>query len=161
MSPVCCPLSGCDDTPNVYTYTYPVAAKDHQCEECCGVIFKGIKHELYKSLFDGKWSTTRTCTLCVEIRTRFQCGGYTVGSLWEDLEENFFPDMKAGGECMDGLSPAAKAKLFEVRMEWVFNQDEWQPEGSALPPKYQPQRPRASTGASGDHAENFHDGSGW
>lgn len=37
-----------------------------------------------------------------------------------DLEENFFPDMKAGGPCMEGLSPAAKARLFDRRMKWLL-----------------------------------------
>lgn len=134
---MCCPLSECDDAPTVYTTTTPVARKPHRCEECGESIVVGTRYELYKSLFDGTWSTTRTCSSCAEIRDHFRCGGsYYIGMLWEELEENFFPDMRAGGPCMDGLSPTAKGRLFEMRLEWVFAQREWQPERFALPPGY-------------------------
>jgi hypothetical protein len=54
--------------------------------------------------------------------------------LWEELEINFFPGMKAGGPGLDGLSPEGKSKLFEERTRWIFESDEYQPEGFALPP---------------------------
>lgn len=117
---MCCPLTSCDDAPSVYTHSYPVARKQHKCEECSDAIEPGSKYELYKSLFDGSWSTTRTCLSCSEIRDHFSCGGYCIGMLWEELEENFFPDMRAGGPCLDGLSPTAKARLFEERTKWLF-----------------------------------------
>jgi hypothetical protein len=64
----------------------------------------------------------------VEIRTHFACGnGWIIGELWNDLEENFFPDMKAGGQCMHGLSPEAKRRLIDARMEWYFAEDEVEP----------------------------------
>lgn len=121
---MCCPLSEADDAPSVYNTTHPRAAKDHTCEECRETIPKGAKYELYKSLFDGSWSTTRTCLSCSEIRDHFRCGGsYCIGQLWEELEQNFFPDMKAGGPCLEGLSPANKARLFELRLKWLFDAD--------------------------------------
>ncbi len=125
MNEVCCPLEGCDDYPTVYHTTLPVARKPHHCEECGETIAAGTKYELYKSLFDGAWSTTKTCLSCVEIRTHFSCGqGYMIGQLWSDLEDNFFPDMTAGGPCMEGLSPEAKARLFERRMAWLLEEQE-------------------------------------
>jgi hypothetical protein len=136
MEMVCCPLSEPDETASVYNVTYPVARKSHRCCECHDEISKGIKHELYKLLFDGQWSSNRTCMVCVEIRDHFNCGGCVLGMLWEDLEENFFPDMTAGGPCMDGLSPAAKARIFEKRLAWVFDHDEYHPCDRALPPGY-------------------------
>ena len=33
--------------------------------------------------------------------------------------QNGIPGMKAGGPCMKGLSPEAKARLFERRMKWL------------------------------------------
>ena len=118
---MCCPLSEADDTPTVYNTTHPRAAKEHRCEECGESIPKGAKYELYKSLFDSSWQTTRTCMSCAEIRDHFACGPYIIGQLWEDLEENFFPDMTAGGPCLDGLSPAAKGRMFERRVQWLFD----------------------------------------
>jgi hypothetical protein len=118
---ICCPLeSGDGESAAVYTHTYPVARKPHRCSECDDGIPRGARHELYKLLFDGSWSTDRTCMSCVEIRDHFRCsGGAIIGQLWSDLADNFFPDMRAGGPCMEGLSPEAKARLFERRLQWM------------------------------------------
>lgn len=124
---MCCPLSGSDDTdgPSVYNIAHPRAAKDHKCSECGETILKGVRHEHVKGMWDGSWSIYRTCPLCVEIRDHFACGnGWLFQQLWEDLENNFFPDMKAGGQCMEGLSPTAKQKLIDARMAWYRAQDE-------------------------------------
>lgn len=116
---VCCPLSSADETAQVYNATTPIARKAHRCEECDETISPGSKYELIKMLFDGSWSTSRICMSCSEIGDHFNCGGRVLGMLWEELEENFFPDMKAGGPCMKGLSPEAKARLFERRLKWM------------------------------------------
>jgi hypothetical protein len=134
----CCPLSSVDDGDGqieCYSRTHPVARKNYQCAECYEPIPKGSKHEADSGLWDGEFSTTRTCLSCAEIRDHFACGnGYLIGRLWEDLEENFFPDMQAGGPCLDGLSPAAKGRMFEARLEWVFAHDEYEPCDRARPP---------------------------
>lgn len=134
-SMMCCPLSGNDgDQASVSLVTTPKAGKAHQCCECGDAIPRGAKHELYKLLSDGRWSAYRTCLLCVEIRNHFACDGWIFQYLWSDLQDNFFPEMKAGGGCMEGLSPAAKARLFEKRLEWVFSHDEYDPCDQAVPP---------------------------
>lgn len=115
----CCPLSETDEISTLWRDTYPFARKDHRCEECGETIARGTKHQLVKQLFDGSWSSTRTCMSCVEIADHFTCGSRITGQLWADLEENFYPDMKAGGPCMKGLSPEAKARLFERRLKWL------------------------------------------
>lgn len=129
----CCPLSGYDgDAATVYDVARPRAGKDHACCECGGTIARGTRHERVKGMWDNSWSTYRTCAPCAEIRDHFACGnGVCFGQLWEDLRENFFPDMKAGGQCMEGLSPEAKRKLVDARMEWYFgrgevNDDQWE-----------------------------------
>lgn len=122
---VCCPLSGADDSdgvPECFQSVIRVGRKDYRCYECRETITKGTKgtkHEYASGLFDGGWFKRRTCLSCVEIRNHFSCGnGWIYGMLWSDMEDNFFPDMKAGGPCMEGLSPEAKARLFELRMKW-------------------------------------------
>ena len=95
------------------------AAKDHRCYECLETIKRGDRYEHASGLWDGRWSTFKTCLSCVEIRDHFSCDGWLFGQLWEDLESNFFPGMRAGGPCMDGLSPSAKARLFEKRLVWL------------------------------------------
>jgi hypothetical protein len=132
---MCCPLgyAGDGDGPTCYKRTFPVARKDYTCAECRETILKGTKHEADSGLWDGAFDTVRTCLSCAEIRNHFLCGGsgYEIGQLWEDLENNFFPDMKAGGPCLDGLSPEAKYRLFEERLKWVFENP---PSSVALPP---------------------------
>lgn len=120
---MCCPLTGSDDSEaaSVFASSIVKAAKDHLCSECGEQIVKGTKHEVAKGLWNGAWSTYRTCLLCREIRDHFECDGYIYGQLWSDLMDNFFPDMKAGGPCMDGLSPEAKACLFEARTTWLLD----------------------------------------
>lgn len=122
---MCCPLEGSfDDEPaTVHNVSRPRAAKDHRCSECGETIVRGSEYELVKGCWDGAWLTFRTCLSCVEIRNHFGCDGWVYGQVWGDLEENFFPDMKAGGPCMDGLSPEAKARLFEKRTEWLFESE--------------------------------------
>lgn len=123
----CCPLTGTDgdyEPPKCFTASTPVARKTLTCYECGGKIAKGERYERHKGMWDNHWSTYRTCLMCVEIRDHFACDGWVYGELWNDLENNFFPDMKAGGPCMEGLSPAAKQRLVDARMEWYFDQGE-------------------------------------
>lgn len=120
MSVTCCPLSGADgEGPSCSTRTRPKARKEHYCGECAEVIAVGSVYEYVTGIWDGSAGTHKTCLSCVEIRNHFACNGWTFGELWRDLEANFFPDMRAGGPCMEGLSPAAKGRLFERRMMWL------------------------------------------
>jgi hypothetical protein len=121
----CCPLGGGDDAPpTTFGSCVVKAAKDHRCTECRETIPKGSKYERVKGLWDGSWSTFKTCLSCVEIRDHFACeNGWLFGEVWSQIEENFFPDMKAGGPCMAGLSPGAKDRLFTLRMKWL---EDWQ-----------------------------------
>lgn len=121
MSITCCPLSNEDGTAAaVFSKSTVKATKNHRCLECGETIPKGSKYERVKGVWDGSWSTFKTCLSCVEIREHFACEtGWVYGEVWQQLEENFFPDMKAGGPCMEGLSPEAKERLFTRRMRWL------------------------------------------
>lgn len=117
MSVTCCPLSGTDDCGADFSkVTQPRA---HHCCECYELIKVGDRYEHTTGSWDGQWSTYRTCLSCVEIRDHFACEGWLFGQVWQDIETNFFPDMRAGGPCMEGLSPAAKGRLFERRLAWL------------------------------------------
>jgi len=119
---LCCPLSGGDDAdhPKFFTQERVVARKDHRCSECGETIPKGDKYERVTGLWGDSIDTFKTCLSCVEIRDHFACGnGFIFGQVWEDIENNFFPDMKAGGPCFEGLSPEARGRLFELRLKWL------------------------------------------
>lgn len=111
----CCPLQEHDGDLAEMSDTKMVRArKAHRCCECRRTIAAGTLHERCKLLYDGTWSCFRTCLICHEIREHFRCGqSFTFELLWEQLEENLLPTMTAGGECLFGLSPAAKGYLFE------------------------------------------------
>ena len=119
----CCPLSEADETCTLYNEATRKAKKSHKCEECQEEIKPGDLYSYSTMLFDGSWTTTKMCLSCKEIGDHFTCGSRIVGQLWEELEEYFFPDMKAGGPCMEGLSPANKARLFDSRLVWLFERD--------------------------------------
>jgi hypothetical protein len=122
VSVACCPLNGDhDEGPTVFSEEVRRAAKEHTCSECREPIKVGDRYENATGLWDGHWSTYRTCLSCVEIRNHFACSGWLYEHVWSDIEENMFPDMRAGGQCLDGLSPAAKARLFDLRMTWLFD----------------------------------------
>ena len=95
------------------------AAKEHHCDECRETIRRGDHYEHFSGLWEDRWTVYKTCLSCIEIRNHFACEGWMFGRLWEDLEENFFPEMRAGGPCLEGLSPAAKGRLFERRLAWL------------------------------------------
>jgi hypothetical protein len=122
---VCCPLQGNDgEGPSCSSRAVRKARKEHVCSECREPIPKGAKYDYASGVWDGRPDSFKTCLLCVEIRDHFACEGWIYETLWSDLTENFFPDMKCGGQCMTGLSPEAKRKLIDARMEWYFEQDE-------------------------------------
>jgi len=102
-----------------------VARKEHHCIECRETIAAGTRYEYASGIWDGSASSFKTCLDCVEIRNHFACSsGWEYGSVWAQLKESFFPAMTAGGQCMAGLSPAAKQRLIDKRMEWYFAHDE-------------------------------------
>lgn len=136
---MCCPLEEGDETAQVYNQKTVVGRKDHKCSECKETIPKGTAHDHVKMLFDDSWSEFRVCESCREIGDHFACNnGRVIGELWSDLEQNFFPDMTAGGPCLNGLTPQNKARMFEKRTAWVLSQDEFEPAGFALPPNVTP-----------------------
>jgi hypothetical protein len=121
----CCPISANDgDGPSCSSSEIRKARKSHICYECRGTISPGERYKYESGIWDGRADSFKTCLLCIEIRDHFSCGGWLYGQMWSDLRENFFPNMTAGGPCMDGLSPEAKQRLIDARMAWYFAQDE-------------------------------------
>jgi len=123
MSVTCCPLSGgyWDSEWSFFKSYVRRSRKSRHCDECGKSIEPGDRYENASGLFDGYFSRMITCVPCVEVRDHFACNGYMFGQIWSDIEENFFPNMVAGGECLQGATPTAKAKLFEQYNEWLFD----------------------------------------
>jgi hypothetical protein len=117
----CCPLSSCDSQAQCSTTRVRKARKEHTCCECDLKIQPGQSYEVISGVWDGQPQEFKTCLSCMQIRDHFQCDGFQFETLWRDLEENFFPGMKAGGPCMEGLSPENKERLFTLRQEWLLS----------------------------------------
>jgi hypothetical protein len=89
MNDACC--SSCDlDGPQVATCETPTARVSHVCCECRETIHPGERYEYVRGLWDGYWSTVKTCMTCVRIREDY-CGdcyeyGGLAEALWECLE---------------------------------------------------------------------------
>jgi hypothetical protein len=164
---MCCPLSNDGDSITVLFDGIIAGRKEYACTECRMPIAKGTRHELIKGMWEGDFCSYRTCLRCVEIRDHFACGsGWLFGEVWSQLEESFYPDMKCGGQCMTGLSPAAKAFLIEKRMEWYYARGEapndglwegWTPDKPPRPPKPEPPEPARTVFMDGDDPA----GNGW
>lgn len=120
---MCCPLygGGGDEGPEFFRIHHPRARKTHTCYECREAILPGSRYELYSGRWDGDMNSYKTCLSCAEIRDHFACSGFLFGELWNDIEGNFFPTMTAGGPCFEGLSVAARLRLFERRLAWFEN----------------------------------------
>lgn len=118
----CCPLTESDgDGPEFMKTTVRTARKPRRCYECSKPIAPGQQYEYVRGKWDGAFSAWGTCLPCVSIRQHFAaCGdSWCYGTLWDDIMENLFPTMSAGGQCLAGMPPEAKDKLFTVFNEWV------------------------------------------
>lgn len=60
-------MSYCDcdyDVPTISRYNTPKANKEHECNDCRGIIRKGEKYHLFVSLNDGSWFKWKRCPDC-------------------------------------------------------------------------------------------------
>ena len=128
----CCPLTATDSDNSCENNTYETRAKERvKCVECYHMIAEGEAHKVLEVLYSKCYTEEEMqesaledkahpyCLVCYEIAEHFGCEGWTIGNIWEDIASNFFPNMTAGGDCMHGLSPAAKGTLFDVYINWL------------------------------------------
>lgn len=68
------------------------AKKGHKCRECWRVIDKGERYHREVYVFDGVFTTHRTCEHCMVVRgfLRDECGGFLYGGVEEDAREHCF-----------------------------------------------------------------------
>ena len=80
-------MCDCDayDRPAVFEQVTRRARKRHRCGECQGLIEPGTSYHESRGLWDGQWSTHKTCGSCyVAAHTLLDC--YAFGCLVEDLD---------------------------------------------------------------------------
>ena len=81
-------MCNCDDyeSPAVYHEQTRRAKVRHRCGECYGLIEPGTAYHESRGLWDGQWSTHKTCGSCWVLgHTLLDC--YSFGGLAEELQE--------------------------------------------------------------------------
>jgi hypothetical protein len=85
-----CAIDGCES--NDFTdVSHPRARKAHRCCECRRTIQPGETHLLVKALYDGYWSSDRTCAHCEAAGSWLDamCGGWLTHGLDEELADHW------------------------------------------------------------------------
>lgn len=79
-----------EDEWDVFHSTERRAAKDHRCVECGRSIARGERYTYASGLFDGHWSTYRTCAQCEAAKGWLVavCSGYFFEMTVEDLRNH-------------------------------------------------------------------------
>lgn len=81
----------CGESPSWFVVEYPVARKEHKCCECSSAIPKGEKYQVSKGVWDGGFSSYKTCEICHKVRSKALANDHDLieclafGYLWETV----------------------------------------------------------------------------
>jgi len=73
--------------PKLFKEKIVKARKQHKCSECDADIQPGERYENASGVWDGEFSTHKTCSICCEIRNALFCGTYMFGEVWEEIRQ--------------------------------------------------------------------------
>ena len=88
----------CDCLDNTATFYEKKTVKgriEHQCAECLRIIEQGEWHEYAKGLWEGSFSSYRTCELCSDMIKETGIDCYCHGYVMDELDERDFADMQS------------------------------------------------------------------
>lgn len=100
------------DRADVHDAAAVVARKPQVCGECHRTIEPRETYERVKMLYDGHWSTEKTCAHCLAAREWIAqiCSGWVYGSVGEDLQEHMY----------EGYACLALGRLvIGIRRKWM------------------------------------------
>ena len=107
-----------------YSNREVIARKEHKCCECGKKISPSQKYHYITGKWEGEWADYKMCNICDEISDTFFCDGVVFGRLLDDLWEHVFDvDGEIAGECLTGLSPAAREVVCEL-IEKCWREDD-------------------------------------
>lgn len=92
----CVHVDALDCQPTVYRQELRRARKKYECGECGDEILPGYLYEFFTGLYEGFWSTYRTCARCVNVRDDYFKGGWVFLCIAEDFYEAFGFDYREG-----------------------------------------------------------------
>ena len=81
-----------ENNPEIYWESKPTARKVHKCCECGSPIDPGEKYHLVKGVWEGSFSTFKTCTICNQVKNEAYANGVDCicfGELWETVGVEF------------------------------------------------------------------------
>ena len=82
----CSMESANDHAPSFADMEWRRARIEHVCCECGDQIRPGKRYERVAGVWDGEWSSFKTCAPCVAIRKHYCPDGWYYGGLAEALE---------------------------------------------------------------------------
>lgn len=68
-----------DEGPEVWSEQWRTARKEHRCYACRETVRPGDRYHVFRSLFDGRWSTTKHCARCWEMVEQIQNADFSNG----------------------------------------------------------------------------------
>lgn len=79
-----------DEYSDVWKETIRRARRRHVCEECARGILPGEDYRHVANLYDGHWSTHKTCAHChtIVVWMRTLCGNVAIGEALREAEEH-------------------------------------------------------------------------
>lgn len=117
----CINTSGDFETCKVYNEKDRKARKPHPCIECKRTIQPGETYKYGSGIFENKPFSHATCADCQSIVDAFFCEGRGFGSMWEYVREHINNvNGEISDKCLNGLTPAAKAKIIKEIDKWLY-----------------------------------------
>ena len=120
-------MCDCDayDRPAVFEEVTRRARKRHRCGECLGLIEPGATYHESRGLWDGQWSTHKTCGPCyVVAHTLLHC--YAFGDLVEGLDCELDLGERGGPArvALAGMKRRRRAAERTLRREAAYEADQ-------------------------------------
>jgi hypothetical protein len=98
------------------------ARKAHKCEECRKTINPGEEYEYTTGKYDGAFFVVKTCSVCLELRSRFRVS-YLSGDLLHELHECFLATKDLNLGCLDDLSQQTVQVIADM-LEKIWGDEE-------------------------------------
>ena len=89
------------------------ARKQHRCFECGRTINPKEVYEHTRGMWEGSFSTYKTCLDCYSVRKAMFKNGWVYGMIWEDVV-TFLDQGSLSEDCLVALTATARGKLCEL-----------------------------------------------
>lgn len=102
-----------DYSPSMYSETWHKARKEHKCCECKRTIHPGEDYQRVSGVWDGEFSTYKTCERCADLREALAAVSCPT---FRGLQEEYW-------NYLDGLLPRDECQAAYARVFVTPNRD--------------------------------------